>query len=67
MASQGDATNAVLAAAGYNFRRTLRWLKLLLSQIVAQIIVRVQFVPELKPRFFIDDDVEKARILTRGA
>ena len=26
----GDAINAVLAAAGYNFRRLLRWLSLLL-------------------------------------
>jgi IS5 family transposase len=27
---QGDAINAVLAAAGYNFRRLLAWLALLL-------------------------------------
>ena len=27
---QGDVTNAVLAAAGYNFRRLIRWLRLLL-------------------------------------
>ena len=26
----GDAVNAVLAAAGYNFRRLIRWLRLLL-------------------------------------
>jgi hypothetical protein len=26
----GDAANAVLAAAGYNFRRLLRWLSFLL-------------------------------------
>ena len=31
----GDATNAVLAAAGYNFRRLLAWLALLLSAILA--------------------------------
>ncbi|MGY3078012.1 hypothetical protein ACVWZZ_004420 [Bradyrhizobium sp. LM6.10] len=31
----GDANNAVLAAAGYNFRRLIRWLKLLLCQILA--------------------------------
>jgi len=30
---QGDAINAVLAAAGYNFRRLIRWLQLLLRQI----------------------------------
>jgi IS5 family transposase len=29
----GDATNAVLAAAGYNFRRILAWLRLLLVWI----------------------------------
>jgi IS5 family transposase len=32
----GDATNAVLAAAGYNFRRLIRWLSLLLCQILGQ-------------------------------
>ena len=31
----GDAINAVLAAAGYNFRRLLEWLALLLSLILA--------------------------------
>ena len=31
----GDAANAVLAAAGYNFRRLLAWLALLLSAILA--------------------------------
>jgi len=30
---QGDATNAVLAAVGYNFRRLIRWLMLLLSRL----------------------------------
>jgi hypothetical protein len=34
---QGDASNAVLAAVGYNFRRLIRWLELLLSQILARI------------------------------
>jgi transposase, IS5 family len=33
--TQGDAANAVLAAAGYNFRRLLEWLALLLSAILA--------------------------------
>ena len=31
---KGDAANAVLAAAGYNFRRLIRWLAFLLSQIL---------------------------------
>src|SRR5271157_4547790 len=33
--THGDAANAVLAAAGYNFRRLLEWLTLLLSIILA--------------------------------
>ncbi len=37
--SRGDAINAVLAAVGYNFRRLNRWLRLSLSQILAQLIV----------------------------
>ena len=31
----GDAANAVLAAAGYNFSLLIRWLRLLLRQILA--------------------------------
>ena len=42
---QGDAINAVLAAAGYNFRRLIRWLQLLLRQILVQLILRLQLVP----------------------
>ena len=30
----GDAANAVLAAAGYNFRRLICWLRILLWQIL---------------------------------
>ena len=33
VASQGDAINAVLAAAGYNFRLLIKWLSLLLFKI----------------------------------
>ena len=33
--THGDAANAVLAAAGYNFRRLLEWLRLLLSLFLA--------------------------------
>ncbi len=32
---RGDANNAVLAAVGYNFRRLIRWLRLLSWQILA--------------------------------
>ena len=34
----GDAINVVLAAAGYNFRRLLAWLALLLSAILAVLV-----------------------------
>ena len=33
--AQGDAINAILAAAGYNFSLLLRWLKALLSLLIA--------------------------------
>jgi hypothetical protein len=33
----GDAANAVLAAVGYNFRRLIRWLGILLRQMLAQL------------------------------
>jgi IS5 family transposase len=42
---QGDAANAVLAAVGYNFRRLIRWLSLLLRQILIRITPRLQLVP----------------------
>jgi len=42
---EGDAANAVLAAVGYNFRRLIRWLSLLLCQILALPTVRLQLVP----------------------
>lgn len=42
---EGDAANAVLAAVGYNFRRLIQWLSLLLSQILAQFAVRLQLIP----------------------
>jgi IS5 family transposase len=32
---RGDANNAVLAAVGYNFRRLIRWLSLLLRQLLS--------------------------------
>ncbi len=34
----GDAANAVLAAAGYNFRRLLAWLAILLRVWLAALI-----------------------------
>src|SRR5207253_9700627 len=42
---EGDAANAVLAAAGYNFRRLIKWMQLLLRQILVRLNLRLQFVP----------------------
>jgi transposase, IS5 family len=42
---QGDANNAILAAAGYNFRRVLRWLRLLLHLIVRALSAQSKLTP----------------------
>jgi IS5 family transposase len=42
---KGDAINAVLAAVGYNFRRLIRWLSLLLSPILGRFAACLQFMP----------------------
>jgi IS5 family transposase len=42
---EGDAANAILAAVGYNFRRLIRWLRLLLCQILHLLIFQIQLVP----------------------
>jgi len=39
---QGDAINAVLAAAGYNFSLLIRWLRLLLLRILAALSTSLQ-------------------------
>ena len=41
----GDAANAVLAAAGYNFSLLIRWLRLLLRQILRRLIATLQLNP----------------------
>jgi transposase, IS5 family len=39
---QGDAINAILAAVGYNFRRLIRWLRLLLRRFGFQLSLILQ-------------------------
>ena len=39
---RGDAANAILAAVGYNFRRLIRWLRLLLCQILVALMAPLQ-------------------------
>jgi len=41
----GDAINAVLAAAGYNFRRVLTWLRLLLAWIICTLCASKSLQP----------------------
>jgi IS5 family transposase len=43
--STGDAINAVLAAAGYSFRRLLAWLSILLLRI----LIALSGAAQLKP------------------
>jgi IS5 family transposase len=40
----GDAANAILAAAGYNFRRLIRWLSLLLCLFLAAFSTQLRLV-----------------------
>ncbi len=42
---RGDANNAVLAAVGYNFRRLIRWLRLMLRQILAALLAQPTINP----------------------
>lgn len=44
----GDQANAVLTAAGYNFRLVLRWLRKLLCKIIADLIAVILPVPALR-------------------
>ena len=39
---EGDAANAVLAAVGYNFRRLIKWLRLLLFEILARLSLELR-------------------------
>ena len=49
---RGDAANAVLAAVGYNFRRLIRWLRLLLCLILGR-----DRRASVKAGFFTDDNL----------
>ena len=53
--ASGDAINAVLAAAGYNFRRLIRWLRLLLRQILSALFAALGDQSSLRSAFFTDD------------
>lgn len=42
---EGDATNAILAAVGYNFRRLIKWLRFLLRQILVALVLQPAINP----------------------
>jgi IS5 family transposase len=42
---RGDAVNAVLAAVDHNFRRLIRWLRLLLCRIFVALMATLQPAP----------------------
>jgi IS5 family transposase len=44
----GDQANAVLTALGHNLRLVLRWLKALLSKILAAILAAIMPISALK-------------------
>jgi IS5 family transposase len=39
---RGDAAKAILAAVGYNFRRLIRWLRLLLCQVLVALMATLR-------------------------
>jgi len=45
----GDAANAILTAVGYNFRRILAWLRILLCLILTALLYPLATHPVLKP------------------
>jgi transposase, IS5 family len=45
----GDAANAILSAAGYNFRRILAWLRDLLCQILIAFLRLLMIRSALNP------------------
>ena len=45
----GDAANAILTAAGYNFRRILAWLRILLRLILSALMAALSGQSTLNP------------------
>jgi hypothetical protein len=50
----GDVNNAILAAVGYNFRRLIRWLRILIVPYPHRALPAAKTVARLKRRFFAD-------------
>lgn len=41
----GDLNNAILAAVGYNFRRLIKWLRILLCFILMTLVPKPKLAP----------------------
>ena len=44
---EGDHTNAILTAVGYNFRLILKWIRILCAKIILMISALIE--PKIKP------------------
>lgn len=64
--TQGDAINAILAAAGYNFSLLLRWLKAFLWLLIAALLNRPKQLATQRSRLFtVDGDASCRKSLVR--
>lgn len=64
--TQGDAINAILAAAGYNFSLLLRWLKAFLWLLIAAFLNRPKQLATQRSRLFtVDGDASCRKSLVR--
>jgi IS5 family transposase len=63
----GDLNNAVLAAAGYNFRRLIRWLRILLRVFLAMLLAPPNTRGGQTRLFFTDDFISIERCHRHGA
>jgi len=50
-----------LAAAGYNFRRLIRWLSILWRLFITALLAAIQPVPALSAPFFTDDPIDPGK------
>ncbi len=55
----GDAANVILSAVGYNFRRILAWLRLLLTFILTALIAAIRVQSPTQIGFLTGDLLER--------
>jgi hypothetical protein len=62
----GDINNPILAAVGYNFRRLIKWLRILLCLILRALFPKLNYRPLENP-FFTDDYIAVAELTFAAA